>query len=60
MKNHSKIATSAFNKLQENKLENIRQLIAVPMEKLIELKKYYSNWAREAREAGYTESEAIN
>lgn len=60
MKDHSKIAINAFNKLQENKQENIRQLIAMPMKKLIELKKYYSNWAREAGEDGYKESATVN
>lgn len=30
------------------------------MEKLIELKKYYSNWAREAGEDGYNESVTVH
>ena len=57
---HSTTASRALNKMEENKQENLRQLIAVRMEKLIELKKYYSNWAREAGEDGYKESGTVN
>ena len=46
--------------LEEKRQENIQQLSTLPMEKLIELKKFYSKLAEEVMDAGRKEGVAIN
>ena len=46
--------------LEEKRQENIQQLSTLPMEKLIELKKFYSKLAAEAMDAGRKKGVAIN
>ena len=46
--------------LEEKRQENIQQLSTLPMEKLIELKKFYSKLAEEVMDAGRKKGVAIN
>lgn len=59
MKHYSSPET-VLRLLEEKRQENIQQLSTLPMEKLIELKKFYSKLAEEVMDAGRKEGVAIN
>ena len=46
--------------IEDNKYENIQKLIALPFQKLYELKKHYYGWYKNAEEEGYTASAQVN
>lgn len=46
--------------IEDNKHENIQKLIALPHQKLNELKSYYYDWYKSAEEEGYSASAEVN
>ena len=46
--------------IEDQRQENLQKLIAMPFEKLYELKKYYYDWYKGAEDSGYAESAQVN
>ena len=55
-----KLFRKILKEFKQNRGKIIKELISHPLEKLIELKKYYFDWAKGAEEMGATESAIVN
>lgn len=49
-----------LKKIADNEQEDLQKLLALPFEKLYNLKKYYYDWYKSAEEQGYKPSAQVN